>query len=396
MPSPNNQNSSWPWLVLVALLALFIWGLQQVARAPLASGEAYPPYSSLRADPLGTKALHDSLQALPELSVARQYRNSAELPKQSALLQLGVNATPWRRMSKQAILADEKRLAAGGRLIIAFLPENPQKVFENEELDADAPDAKPRRPKDDTKNDTQADDDAASYDPANSVGSRWNVKLAFRERGEKEKVPDGLPKQTALSLSLGPEWQVLGTINDLPVVAERPLGGGSVVLVTDSYPLSNEGLRDGRDVALLAGILGGAQRIYFDENQLGVSETGSVAGLIRKYHMQSAVGVLLVAAFLFIWRSSSSFLPATAAPNEIITGRQTQDGMASLLRSTASEDQLVPLCYDEWLRSAAKDSVRNAKAGLVKKQLEGAGKDPVAAYRAACAVITREKVTKTR
>ena len=53
------------WYFGIALLALLVWGLEQVTVAPLQTGEIYPPYSSLRSDPLGAKALYESLAALP-------------------------------------------------------------------------------------------------------------------------------------------------------------------------------------------------------------------------------------------------------------------------------------------------------------------------------------------
>jgi hypothetical protein len=43
-----------------------------------------------------------------------------------------------------------------------------------------------------------------------------------------------------------------------------------------------------------------AKRVLFDENQFGVSETGSVAVLIRKYRLETAIGMLFAIAGLFI------------------------------------------------------------------------------------------------
>src|SRR5437016_9305442 len=68
MPGRNNGLL---WMVAFALLAILVWGLEQVAVAPLETGEVYPAYSSLRSDPLGAKALYESLAALPDLTVER-------------------------------------------------------------------------------------------------------------------------------------------------------------------------------------------------------------------------------------------------------------------------------------------------------------------------------------
>jgi hypothetical protein len=63
-------------LVLLALLTVlgFAWGLWQLFSLRFETGDVYPPYSSLRADPLGTKALHDSFDSLGTPRVGRSYR----------------------------------------------------------------------------------------------------------------------------------------------------------------------------------------------------------------------------------------------------------------------------------------------------------------------------------
>src|SRR5436189_6446428 len=50
-----------PLLVLLVVLAGFTFGLVQLFNLRFESGDNYPPYSSLRADPLGSKALYESL-----------------------------------------------------------------------------------------------------------------------------------------------------------------------------------------------------------------------------------------------------------------------------------------------------------------------------------------------
>src|SRR2546427_9645317 len=51
------------WLVLLlVLLAVFVLGVGRLFQLRFEAGDVYPPYSSLRADPLGTKALFESLE----------------------------------------------------------------------------------------------------------------------------------------------------------------------------------------------------------------------------------------------------------------------------------------------------------------------------------------------
>jgi len=54
----------WGWAVVLLLLGT-AWALVRLFDVSTRGGEAYPRYSSLRADPMGAKAMHDSLAALP-------------------------------------------------------------------------------------------------------------------------------------------------------------------------------------------------------------------------------------------------------------------------------------------------------------------------------------------
>ncbi len=99
---------------------------------PLQTGEVYPEYSSLRADPLGAKALYESLAALPELDVSRLYKQRSVLDAGTTLLVLGVDAESWSRISDDVLTGYERLLPKGGRLVIAFLPARaPSRALQN-------------------------------------------------------------------------------------------------------------------------------------------------------------------------------------------------------------------------------------------------------------------------
>ena len=58
---------------LVLLLLIFAAGVAHLFALRFESGDVYPAYSSLRSDPLGTKALYESLENIASLSVSRNY-----------------------------------------------------------------------------------------------------------------------------------------------------------------------------------------------------------------------------------------------------------------------------------------------------------------------------------
>ena len=59
-------------MALGLVLAVFVAGLILLFRLRLGQGDVFPAYSSLRADPLGTLALHDSLAQLPGARVVER------------------------------------------------------------------------------------------------------------------------------------------------------------------------------------------------------------------------------------------------------------------------------------------------------------------------------------
>jgi hypothetical protein len=350
------------WALVGLLVALFVWGAFQVVTMPLETGEVYPEYSSLRADPLGAKALYESLDALPELSVSRLFKDRSELDSGTALVVLGVGAGSWTEIPQNAVTAYENLLAKGGRLAIAFLPMR---------MPAKAPSSSP------------------------VLKDRWNLRLAYRKReGQAEDVRDNLPRQSALYFEPGPEWRILDLEDGAAVTVERNLGAGSIVLMADSFPLSNEGLREFRDTKMIVNMIGGAQRIAFDENHFGVSDTGSVGTLLRKYGLTGGVAVLIVVAALFMWRSASSFLPMRdRAREEAVAGRDAQEGLAALLRRSVPEKELLDTCYAEWNRTSppARKAAAVEMAIVAGKNRAGKSQDVAEIYRAATYALKEKK-----
>lgn len=67
------KRASLPALVLLLLLTLAL-GVAGLYRMRVTRGDVFPAYSSLRADPLGTRALHDAVALLPGREVLRWQR----------------------------------------------------------------------------------------------------------------------------------------------------------------------------------------------------------------------------------------------------------------------------------------------------------------------------------
>ena len=69
-------------LFLLIVTALFVYGVIDLLILRFEKGDVYPPYSSYRSDPLGTKAFYEGLGLLPGVETVR---NVEPLQKVSGL-----------------------------------------------------------------------------------------------------------------------------------------------------------------------------------------------------------------------------------------------------------------------------------------------------------------------
>jgi hypothetical protein len=340
------------WLGSAALAILFLWGFSEIVMASLETGDVYPPYSSLRADPLGAKALYESLSEIDGLMTSRLYKPRTTLAAGTSLLVLGVDPHSWHEITQKTVTEYEKLVSKGGRLILAFVPVH-----------------KPRK------------DDEMPV-----IKDRWHLQLAYAD--DPDRGSPEIPRDSALYFIAGDEWKPTAFDDNVPLAIERSFGQGSIVLVAQSYSLSNEGLRENHDAELIAKLIGPSTRVVFDENHFGIEETGSVTTLMRKYHLEAAVGVLVLGALLFLWRSSSSLLPPRRTGTlQALEGRDAQEGMVSLLERSVTEQDLLNVCFSEWSRTAA----GHRRASQAKSVLEADPKrKSVDTYRAVREALTQK------
>jgi hypothetical protein len=214
------------------LLGLFLFGLIELFQMRFESGDIYPAYSSLRTDPLGTKAYYDTLTTMPGLSVTRNYKPLPKLESNSTLFLLGVNRYAVEFIDEAEGKALESFVSGGGRLVMTFLPsyEEAQKK----------------------KTDSKEDSKLKRRKHFVSLADRWSFKLSSVK-------PEGVMKHKALSATdryplpgsitwhtivsfdgLEAGWETIYQSAEKPVMIERRYGKGTIVLATDTYFVSNE------------------------------------------------------------------------------------------------------------------------------------------------------------
>jgi hypothetical protein len=352
----RRRNAAWAAAVVLAVG--FLAGVYVLFNLRFESGSAWPLFSTFRPDPLGAKALYESIALQPRLTVQRNMRPLMNLHgRGTTLFLLGVEA---REFALQEDFPELERMAGeGGRLVIAFVPAWPS-----------------RR--------TVAETAPPKNAPQPPLQQHLGVSL-HRETSEEEShlVFDELPRHTALWFgNLAREWSVVRTWHGHPVMIERAWKRGSVVLVADSWMLSNDALARQPDATTLAWLAGPNTNIVFDEHHLGVEESGSVAGLMRRYRLMGVVGALLVLAALFIWKNASSFPPrapaaATNAPG--LRGYSAAEGLVCLLERSIPAKELARVCAEEY---QGKRVAGGAHPAQLEDALRAAARDvdPVRAY----------------
>src|SRR5579871_5620241 len=122
MPRPSLLLS----LAGAAALVLFAVLLVQLLSLRLERGDVYPPSSTLRPDPLGTRAFYE---ALPETGTYRVARGYVELDRELAqkpatLFILGLPAEELADFDPDEITQLGQYVWNGGRVVITLAPRN--------------------------------------------------------------------------------------------------------------------------------------------------------------------------------------------------------------------------------------------------------------------------------
>lgn len=422
-------------LLILLLALLFSAGLLHLFNLRFEAGDVYPPYSSLRADPLGARALHDSLAELVE--VRRNFRPLERLDDghNTVLLHLGTGTEDLRFTTNQ-YRAFEQFVRTGGRLVIALHPEYVAARTNRFATKAPTRNARPNAPPNvpPTAGTNQPPSplpgrlrDSMEDARREPIRLRWDVDFGHaplvRADGPASYRPAtatkagtlppdaaALPDQLAVHTSVyfepsAPNWRAIyvrkeGT-NRFPVVLERSFGHGSIVLAADAYPFSNEALRQAREARLLTWCLGGRPQVIFDETHLGTAGDPGIAAMARRYRLHGLAAALVVLALLFIWRNAASFLPPAGRELEAeathqVAGRDSAEGFINLLRRNIAPVDLLKTCLEQWQHTAAASPGRKPTAArlarmqqLVDEQnaLDPRHRQPVQTYRRFCEIL---------
>lgn len=336
-------------VVALAIAAVFAFSLERLFEYRFAAGDVYPPGSSLRADPLGAKALHEALGRLPGLRVSRRHEPLAQarpLPD-TTLLVLGLDPSGAARPmpTPEDDRALEQQVRDGARLVVAFRHESSEAATNFW--------ARGRRQfRAGLRGGTNRVQDLDQRLGFTLVATNAPGDTAQRV-ADGPGLPAEMPWKSAWALAgLGTPWRTVYARGGQPVVAERPLGAGTVVVVASDYLFSNAALRHGRESGFLAWCVGANRHVVFEETHLGLTVEPGIASLVRKYRLGGAVAGLLVLAVLYAWRQGARFNPPPDGPeSDVVEGHGSAGGLLNVLRRSVPPASLPEVAFEEWRRS---------------------------------------------
>ena len=404
-----QKNKTMAGVIMALLLLIFVVGVARLFILRFESGDVYPAYSSLRSDPLGTRALYESLENIDSVMVGRNYRplESLEFEPDTTFFYFGSAASGNDWVPEKLVKVFDRLTQSGGRLVLTFLPVTKSRSA-----------APPRENSDSQRVEGGRGSKDSGPDKLVSIKKHWGIGLAFKENlplkddkhlaieatSTRTDLPPVISWHTNLYFDLFENvWQPLYSYEGLPLIVERSYGKGSILLCADSFFISNEALWSERHPQLLVWLIGGNSKIIFDETHFGIYKQPSVAQLLRHYRFHWFFAALVVLALLFIWKSTSYFVPPLQdddlAGADVVSEKDYTQGLIALLRRNIAGSQVLQVCAREWEQTFKKNPRIRAAAfehvkGIIETESNASkkSKDPVPGYQKISKLISEGKV----
>jgi len=420
-------NKAAPAIAVILVLALALLSLYRLLQLQYDSGDAYPVYSSFRADPLGTLILHDAVASTQGAPPRRNLTplDRATFPPESTLLLAGAGISEDEVATIEGI---EAYVKDGGRFVILFRPgqdfavhaiedeKERKRTREKREASGENDEDAEKEDRDDPR--SSEDDMLDALLPRVDISERWGFAYAiadFPATEKKERVvevdrgdgapsllPENLPWHSTLFFTdLAPEWKTVYTRGAHPVVIERALGDGRIVVASDNYLVSNEAMLADRAPAYLSWLSDPGRTLIFEETHLGVLRSTGVMTLVRQYGLAPVLAVGVLLALLFIWRNAVPLVPKHAAPRAeaaVAAANSTVAGIASLAQRAVRRADVLDTCWKLFqapaMRKAPIDEARRAaiETALAEYHKTPARRrNPVPTYNHISAIINERK-----
>lgn len=359
MPSRPDHRGRVAALLLALLACAFLGHVIWLLSTRVSKGDVYPPYSTLRADPKGSKALYLTLDAMPGHEVERNIQPWHKLklddPAATTILVIG-GAVELSDLTENEKLAMLEWLDHGARVVVtAAHNERTRSIAEDKKDDEDEEKVE--------KNEEFSETEQPKREELSEQGL-FGLGLDTMPQGKGEPIastrfPEGNwrgNRQLELPEG-GGGWVSQGTVCDSTVIASRAIGKGELIVVADSTFATNEGVWRDRRSEFLLSLIGPRPEIIIDERLLGTVENPGIATLTRRLNLHGLfIGGALVLALL-IWQGLCPLVPPDPARDlgtdsaGTTLGRDSAEGLVALLGRGLPPSRLLDYGIDLFARS---------------------------------------------
>jgi len=324
-------------------------------------GDVYPPFSSHRSELDGTEVLYEALERFPDLHVSRHYgpAGSGSASTDTTMIVAGFSGVNWYFADEDELRELLRAADRGTRLVMALDPSSAAVLALLKKTKGQK--GKAPKGKEEKKPVQPIGERLLRVTVSFKAGQQLTnlrertVKQSFMVLEEKgEPLPNRLPWRAPCYLEpRDPGWKTLYSWDGRPVILRRPYGKGEIVLIADSFLLTNRAMWEDRHPEFLSWLINGRRAVLFYERHLGVAEDPGVAWLMRRYNLDGVVAALLIITVLFVWRNSVPLVPIRAAAEAPESARTVSRGssLLALVSRSLPASEVLQVCVDEWKKT---------------------------------------------
>ena len=316
-------------ILLFIVLVVFVTGAVMMLSMRVEKGDMFPAFSSLRADPLGARALYESLERQKGLTVRRNYTKIADCSfSETTLFFTGLS--PQNLQGDTAFASSILTLASlGNRVILALSGKS---GFMASIADSGS---------------------GAEHKGRNFLGLRCIKRAKGDSSGITGPAPlASLAWREAVRFTGDSSWTGVVRQNDHIMLGEKQVKKGSIVALSGSYHLSNQGLRENNrshgSNPLIPFLVGSSRSVVFDEWHHGIAHANGLMDLLRRFGMTGILAFASAWFFLFIWTAHGLSAGRRTIEIAAMESDGGEDCLKHLLLSHISYDRLLETCTNEW------------------------------------------------
>jgi hypothetical protein len=317
----------------IILSIILLTGITLLLSLRFDKGDMYPAYSSFRTDPLGSKALFESLSKLDGYTINRTYINPSQLEcSLSTILFIGVTL---ERVHDSSFTNSLIKLAKNqNHCILAF--DHTQKRVQSYSADTSK---------------------RIVCDTIKELGLIFNHHSGSME--SISSLDSGLAKMNwpgHILMNADSSWEPLVRSRKLLVLGKKQFSKGSIMALHSSFNLTNQGLHqnliDNGTNPLLSLITSTSSTILFDEWHLGIVHTNTMMDLMKRFGLLPVIFFALAWFLLLIWNSQGERTQQIESNMTLAkTDASHKDSLNLLLHSNITSKSILTVCKNLWKSS---------------------------------------------